>query len=52
MGSNLNKDKSARVYITLQKRVYFAGEMIEGSVHLDCLENRPYRSLMLIFKGD
>ena len=37
MGSDLNKDKSARLFLTLNKRVYYAGEMVEGSVHLNCL---------------
>jgi hypothetical protein len=51
MGSSQNKDPAVRIYITLAKRVYMAGEMIEGAVHLDCKANRPYKQLYIKLNG-
>ena len=52
MGSDLNKDKSAVLHITLNKRVNYAGETLQGAVHLNCLKPRQYRFLNLIIKGE
>jgi hypothetical protein len=51
MGCALNSDKAVRIFVTLGKRVYYAGEMVEGAVHLNCLEERPYRSVSIIIRG-
>lgn len=51
MGSSQNKDATVRIYITLSKRVYMAGEMVEGVVHLDCKANRPYTHLYIKLNG-
>jgi len=36
MGSSLHKDKNAQLYITLDKRVHYAGQMVTGAVHINC----------------
>ena len=51
MGGSLNNDKNLRVYLTLTKRVYIAGEYVEGTVHIDCQMDRPYRSLIIRLEG-
>jgi hypothetical protein len=52
MGSSLNSDKDAKLYVTLSKRVYIAGEMVEGSAHINCSAHRPYRLLNLLLEGE
>ena len=51
MGSFLNKDPHLFIYITLSKRFYYAGETVEGAVHVDCKANRPYKQLCLRIHG-
>ena len=51
MGSSQNKDPAVRIYITLAKRVYIAGEMVEGVVHIDCKASRPYKQLYIKLNG-
>lgn len=51
MGSSQNKDPTLFIYITLSKRYYFAGETLEGAVHIDCKANRPYNQLFLRIHG-
>ena len=51
MGSSLNNDKNLQVYMTLTKRVYYAGEIVYGTVHLNCLNDRPYHSLFIRIEG-
>lgn len=51
MGSSQNKDPTLNIYITLGKRFYYAGETVEGVVHIDCKANRPYTQLFLRLHG-
>ena len=53
MGNNpLNSDPHARIFITLNKPIHYAGEMVKGSVHLVIKEDRPqYRYICLIIDG-
>lgn len=51
MGSSQNKDPTLNIYVTLSKRYYYAGETVEGVVHVDCKANRPYNQLMLRLHG-
>jgi len=52
MGSSLNKDPHAKIFITLDKRVNFAGSMVTGAAHIVCTENRPiYQHLNLRIQG-
>jgi hypothetical protein len=51
MGFSLSKDKHLTLYITLNKSIYYAGEMVEGAVHINCSADRPYRFLNLIIEG-
>lgn len=51
MGSSLNKDSTLVIYLTLNKRVYYAGETLQGVVHIDCKANRPYTQLFLKVEG-
>lgn len=51
MGSSQNKDPLLFIYITLSKRYYYAGETVEGAVHVDCKANRPYTQLCLRIHG-
>lgn len=51
MGSSQNKDPLLFIYITLNKRFYYAGETVEGAVHVDCKANRPYTQLCLRIHG-
>lgn len=51
MGSSQNKDPNIDIYITLNKRIYYAGETLEGAVHLDCRANRPYTQIFLRLHG-
>jgi hypothetical protein len=51
MGSSINGDKDAKLFVTLRKRVYYAGEMVEGAVHLNCSAERYYRFLNLLIEG-
>ena len=39
--TNLNKDPNARIFLTLKNRIHFAGQMVEGAVHIQCLEDCP-----------
>ena len=50
--SPLNADPHARIFITLKKPIHYAGEMVRGSVHLICTEDRPqYRYICLVIDG-
>ena len=51
MGASLNSDKQVKIYMTLDKRVYYAGETIQGSVHIICKVDRPYRFVRVKFEG-
>lgn len=51
MGSSQNKDPTVNIYITVSKRLYMAGDLVEGSIHVDCKANRPYMHLYLKFHG-
>lgn len=53
MGNNpLNADPHARIFITLKKSIHYAGEMVRGSVHLICTQDRPqYRYICLVIDG-
>jgi hypothetical protein len=51
MGSSQNKDPTLVIYITLSKRMYYAGETVEGIVHVDCKANRPYNQLYIRLHG-
>ena len=51
MGSFFNKDPHLFIYITLSKRFYYAGETVEGAVHVDCKANRPFTQLCLRIHG-
>ena len=51
MGSSLNSDPKVRVYLTLKNRMAYAGQTVEGAVHINCYEDRPYRFLHLRIKG-
>lgn len=51
MGSALNKDSNVKIHMTLAKRVHYAGEYVEGAVHVVCLENRPYRNVHIRLEG-
>ena len=52
MGAATNKDKDAQVYLTIDKRMYHAGDTVHGSVYLVCLKERPYRYLNLRIMGE
>lgn len=52
MGSSLNKDSNISLYVSLAKRVYMAGETVEGVVHIDCKADRPYRLLHIRLEGN
>jgi hypothetical protein len=54
MGSLLDSgsDKDVRIFVTFSRRVYYAGEMVEGAVHIHCLNPRPYRTINLIIRGE
>ena len=41
MGSSLNSDKDIQIYLTLNNSMFYAGEHVEGVVHINCLTNRP-----------
>jgi hypothetical protein len=47
-----NVDLNVRMFMTFSKRVYYAGEMVEGALHIHCLNPRPYRSIYLIIRGE
>ena len=51
MGSSLNNDPKVRVYLTLKNRMHYSGDIVEGAVHINCYEDRPYRFLHLRIKG-
>ena len=51
MGSFFNKDPHLFIYITLSKRFYYAGETVEGAVHVDCKANRHFKQLCLRIHG-
>lgn len=51
MGSSQNKDPHISLYITLAKRMHYAGEAVEGVVHVDCKAQRPYTSLYIKLHG-
>ena len=53
MGNNsLNADPHAKIFVTLEKSIHYAGEMVRGSVHLICKEDRPqYRYICLVIDG-
>lgn len=51
MGSSQNKDPTIDIYLTLSKRVYYAGETVEGAVHINCKANRPYTQIFLRLHG-
>jgi hypothetical protein len=45
MGNSLNTDKRVRIYLALNHPVTYAGQYLEGTAHLQVLEDTPYRSL-------
>ena len=51
MGSSQNKDPTIQIYLTLSKRMYYAGETVEGVVHIDCKANRAYNQLFIHIHG-
>lgn len=51
MGSSLNKDPTIQIFLTLSKRVYYAGETVEGVVHIDCKALRTYSRLFIRIRG-
>ncbi len=51
MGSSQNKDPNLFIYITLGKRFYYAGETLEGTVHIDCKADCSYTQLFLRLYG-
>jgi hypothetical protein len=36
MGSSFNKDPHAQIFITLNEHINYAGQMVSGSVHINC----------------
>jgi uncharacterized protein YfaS (alpha-2-macroglobulin family) len=51
MGGVHNKDKFVQIYLTLNQRKYYAGDTVEGAVHILCLEDTPYKYLELKITG-
>lgn len=51
MGQTQNKDPNILLYISLNKRMHYAGEVVEGIVHVDCKANRPYTQLIIRIIG-
>jgi hypothetical protein len=51
MGNDLNKDKNVQVFLTLEKLKYYAGEAVNGAVHIVCLQPRPYNFIDLRITG-
>ena len=50
--TNLNKDPNTRIFVTLKNRVHYAGQMVEGAVHINCIEDRPiYQFVNLRIRG-
>jgi hypothetical protein len=35
------RDKDLQVYLTLGKRKYYAGDNVDGAVHILCRQDRP-----------
>jgi hypothetical protein len=52
MGNDLNKDKDVQVYLALDKSMTYAGEIVTGAVHINCIKDRQYRTLDLVIKGE
>lgn len=52
MGSSKSQpDPNAQIYTTLNKKVYFAGEVVEGVTHINCTADRPYDFLQIRING-
>ncbi len=51
MGTSQNKDPNISIYVSLTKRLYYAGETVEGMVHVDCTAPRPYTELYIKLYG-
>ena len=51
MGSSQNKDPNVIIYVSLAKRIHIAGQMIYGTVHIDCKLYRPYKQLYIRLTG-
>ena len=51
MGSSESMDTQVQLYTTVSKSVYYAGEVVEGVAHVNCLTNRPYEFLQLRLRG-
>jgi hypothetical protein len=45
---SLNSDKNVQLLVELQKRVYYAGEEVQGVVHLQVQAQTYYRQLDLV----
>ena len=52
MGSSFNKDPHAQLFITLDKHINYAGQMVSGAVHINCTADRIcYQQLRLRIDG-
>lgn len=49
--SSLNADENLRIYLSLTKPSYYAGEYVQGTIHINCLENRPHQNLLIKIEG-
>ena len=46
--TSLNKDPHAKIFVSLKKNLCYAGEMMKGIIHINCIEDRlVYRSIRL-----
>jgi hypothetical protein len=52
MGAQVEgKDPNLDIYFTIEKNLYFAGEIIQGEVHINCKKKSNYHNLSLMIKG-
>ena len=51
MGASESRDESLQIYIALDKPFYYAGDHVQGVIHVNCLAERLYRFLAFLLKG-
>ena len=44
-------DPRLKIRITIDKAFYYAGDLVQGVIHVNCLAHCPYRFLEFLLQG-